>query len=78
MQYVQSRNNPNWIAETDEGSRVRYKARIDGDKLAFNSTHGHDLIPATEKQIAHLKACIAADKYVEWNKNMLETNYEIY
>lgn len=78
MQYVQSKNNPDWIAETDGGSRVKYKARIDGNKLEFNSTHGHDLVPATEKQIAHLKACIAANKYIEWEESMLEINYEIY
>jgi len=77
--------NGNWIGEVESFTnigRFSYRICMDyGKTLQKNGTYGNEdsvIEVATEKQIAHLKACIAADKYVEWNENMLIPQYEIY
>lgn len=78
--YVQSTENPNWIAEVDDLKSKKYKYRIIINNKEFKKDfeHNHNLKPATEQQIAHLKACIAADKFIPWSENMLISQYEIY
>jgi len=81
--YIQCANG-NWIGEilgnilSPRGPYL-YRITLGSQIFCKNGEHEHtEAFPATEQQIAHLKACIAADKFVEWNDNMLITNYEIY
>jgi len=83
--YIQVPNKEGWVAEIYgddvKGRKVKYRICPKySKKFSTDYEYGGigNAIPATEKQIAHLKACIAADKYVEWNENMLIPQYEIY
>lgn len=38
----------------------------------------YNVSPATQEQIAHITACIEADKYVDAPKNSIINNYEVF
>lgn len=76
--YAQSKDTSTWVAEVESLSSRKYTYRIGGNKFKKDNSHGHILVPATEQQIAHLKACIAANKYIPYTEEMLKPFYEIY
>lgn len=76
--YVQV-NNGNWVAEVEESGRYKYRLCTINKIFNKNDFYGYSsLAPATEQQIAHLEACIAADKYLPYTDEMLTLNYSIY
>lgn len=83
--YVTSKNEPTWVAEVEDLESTRYTYRICkvyGDKFKkdgeFAASIIGERIPATEEQIKHIEACIKANKFVSFNKEMMSPNYEIY
>jgi len=74
--YVQAKSRDNWYCL--ENSPGHYLYRIGQYTFEKDSTHQHDTKPAEEWQIAHLKACIAANKYIPYTENMLTPQYEIF
>lgn len=75
-----ARKSSYWVAEVEKEGTGYYKYRITNDHFEGRpspySSFGDR--PATEKEIAHLQACIRVGKFLPYNDGMLTPNYEIY